>query len=86
MITRRTPRPQRASQRGRYWSVGAAFWTGCGRFCLAGGGALEPGNADRLLGWSYVELGPLRIRTPSYFLLEREGPIAHVPSHRWPGA
>ncbi len=46
--------------------------------------ALEPGSVERLLGWSYVELGPLRVRTPSYFLLEREGPIAYVPPHRWP--
>lgn len=46
--------------------------------------ALEPGRFDRLLGWSYVELGPFRISTPSYFLLEREGPIAYVPPHPWP--
>lgn len=46
--------------------------------------ALEAGNAERLLGWSYVELGPLRIGTPSFFLLEREGPITYVPAHRWP--
>lgn len=46
--------------------------------------ALEAGSAERLLGWSYVEVGPLRISTPFYFLLEREGPIEHVPPHRWP--
>jgi len=46
--------------------------------------ALEKGSAERLLGWSYVELGPLRIPTPSYFLLEREGPITHIPAHSWP--
>ena len=46
--------------------------------------ALEPGSVERLLGWSYVELGPLRVRTPSYFLLEREGPIQYVPPHAWP--
>jgi hypothetical protein len=46
--------------------------------------ALEKGSAERLLGWSYARFGPLRIPTPSYFLLEREGPIEHVPAHRWP--
>ncbi len=37
--------------------------------------ALEPGRADRLLGWMYLELGGVRARTPSFFLLEREGPL-----------
>jgi hypothetical protein len=39
--------------------------------------ALEPGSVDLLLGWSYLELGPLRISTPSYFSLERDGPLTH---------
>lgn len=34
--------------------------------------ALEAGAIDFLLGWSYLEMGPLRIRTPSFFTLERE--------------
>lgn len=37
--------------------------------------ALEPGSADLLLGRSYLAVGPARIPTPSYFLLEREGPL-----------
>jgi hypothetical protein len=41
--------------------------------------ALEPGSADRLLGWSYVSLGPARVRTPSFFLLERGEPLRHAP-------
>jgi hypothetical protein len=40
--------------------------------------ALEPGNADRLLGWSYLDLGRFRVGTPSYFLLERHAPIRRV--------
>lgn len=36
--------------------------------------ALEPGNPERLLGWSYVALFG-GISTPSYFLLERVGPV-----------
>jgi hypothetical protein len=35
--------------------------------------AIEAGAVDLLLGWSYLEMGPLRIRTPSFFTLEREG-------------
>ncbi len=38
--------------------------------------ALEPGSVDRLLGWSYVDLG-FSVGTPSYFLLERLGPLDH---------
>jgi hypothetical protein len=37
--------------------------------------ALAPGRTDLLLGWSYLELGPLRVRTPSFFTLEREGTL-----------
>jgi len=40
--------------------------------------ALEEGNADRLLGWSYADLGFTRVGTPSFFLLEREHPIDYV--------
>jgi hypothetical protein len=40
--------------------------------------ALEPGNPELLLGWSYVALGG-GISTPSYFLLEREKPLDHAP-------
>lgn len=40
--------------------------------------ALDPGSADRLLGWTYLDLGALRVGTPSYFLLERHGPLREV--------
>ncbi|HEY6032674.1 MAG TPA: hypothetical protein VIV58_00405 [Kofleriaceae bacterium] len=38
--------------------------------------ALELGSARVLLGRSDVALGPARLATPSYFVLEREGPLA----------
>lgn len=41
--------------------------------------ALEPGSVDRLLGWTYLDLGLTRVSTPSFFLLEREGPLSYVP-------
>lgn len=40
--------------------------------------ALVAGSADHLLGWSYFEVGPFRIPTPSYFLLIRDCPITYV--------
>jgi hypothetical protein len=40
--------------------------------------AVAAGSADLLLGWSYLELGPMRVATPSFFTLERGGPIGHV--------
>jgi hypothetical protein len=41
--------------------------------------ALQPGDASALLGFTYVAVGPLRIETPSFFLLEREGPLSYTP-------
>lgn len=38
--------------------------------------ALEPGSVDRLLGWSWLDLG-VALSTPSYFLLERQIPLDH---------
>ncbi len=38
--------------------------------------ALEVGSARVLLGRSDVALGPARLPTPSYFVLEREGALA----------
>lgn len=38
--------------------------------------ALEPGNTDVLLGWTYLDLGIVRVPTPSFFLLERWAPVA----------
>ena len=40
--------------------------------------ALEAGSTERLLGWTYLDLGVRRVGTPSFFLLEREGPLGHV--------
>jgi len=37
--------------------------------------ALQAGSVELLLGWSYLAIGPAKIPTPSYFLLERAGPI-----------
>jgi hypothetical protein len=42
--------------------------------------ALEPGNSDLLLGVSAVALPGLCVKTPSWFLLEREAPVKHVPA------
>lgn len=38
--------------------------------------ALEAGSVELLLGRSDLALGPARLRTPSYFVLEREGALA----------
>lgn len=40
--------------------------------------SLDPGRVDRLLGWSYVDLGRWQVGTPSYFLLEKDGPLTHT--------
>lgn len=37
--------------------------------------ALAPGDARLLLGWTYLEVGPLRVGTPSFFTLERTDPV-----------
>lgn len=39
--------------------------------------AVNEGSVDLLLGWSYLEIGPLHLGTPSFFALEREGPLTH---------
>lgn len=45
--------------------------------------ALHAGSVELLLGWSYLAIGPARVPTPSYFLLERDGPLtAPVPAPR----
>lgn len=40
--------------------------------------ALHRGSVELLLGWTYVELGPLRLSTPSYFALVPERPLTHI--------
>lgn len=42
--------------------------------------ALQPEDPTVLLGWSFAELGPLRLPTPSYFLLLRWRPVDFVPA------
>lgn len=39
--------------------------------------AVEEGRDDLLLGWTYLRLVGLPISTPSYFILERGGPLTH---------
>ena len=41
--------------------------------------ALNPDDPSLLFGWSYVHLGRA-VWTPSYFVLQAEGPITHVPA------
>jgi hypothetical protein len=41
--------------------------------------ALEPGSADALLGVSFVAVAGAAVLTPTWFTLEREHPLAHVP-------
>lgn len=41
--------------------------------------ALEPGSADRLLGVSVAAVGSFFVETPTWFLLEREHRLTHVP-------
>ena len=41
--------------------------------------ALSKGSYDELIGVSYLVVGGLCIETPTYFTLEREHPITHVP-------
>ncbi len=42
--------------------------------------ALNPGDASLLLGWSYADVLGVLVPTPSFFVLEREGPIGYVPT------
>jgi len=42
--------------------------------------AVHAGRCDLLLGWSYVDLGFAKVGTPSFFSLERDGPLSHVAS------
>lgn len=41
--------------------------------------ALSPGDPTELLGVSYLVVGGRCVETPTYFTLEREAPIEHVP-------
>jgi hypothetical protein len=40
--------------------------------------AVEPGSAELLLGWTYLRVAGRSIGTPSFFALQREGPLDHV--------
>jgi hypothetical protein len=48
--------------------------------------AVEAGSADLLVGVSYLALGGLCLETPTYFVLEREHRIEHVPAALRPRA
>ena len=39
--------------------------------------AVDEGSSKLLLGWSYMDLGLFRMRTPSFFLLVFDGPLMH---------
>ena len=39
--------------------------------------AVNPGSAQLLLGWSYLDLGRYQVGTPSFFSLERDVPLTH---------
>ena len=76
-------RPPKSADRGlmiHYELGGNAPWDGI-RLLRDPLVALAPGSVDRLLGWSYLDLG-VSCPTPSYFLLERLGPLDHL---AWPG-
>jgi hypothetical protein len=40
--------------------------------------AVNPGDPTLLLGWSYLDLGAVKLRTPSFFTLERHCPRTHL--------
>jgi hypothetical protein len=40
--------------------------------------ALEEGSAERLLGWSYLDIAGRHVKTPSFFYLERDMPLSHT--------
>lgn len=42
--------------------------------------AVNPGSADLLLGWTYVDLGGPRLGTPSFFSLQRGDRLRYVPN------
>ena len=37
--------------------------------------AIKAGDASQLLGWSYLQIGPKQVRTPSFFLLSHPKPL-----------
>lgn len=40
--------------------------------------ALVPGSVELLLGWTYLRVAGMNLPSPSFFLLEREGPLSRV--------
>lgn len=48
--------------------------------------AVNPGSAELLLGWSYLDFGWVRVPTPSYFVLARDMPLSHRVLPARPGA
>ena len=41
--------------------------------------ALHPDDPSLLLGWTYLDLGLTQVGTPSFFSLQRSGPLSRVP-------
>ena len=41
--------------------------------------AVNPGDSSLLLGWTYLDVGVAQVPTPSFFTLERRGPVEYVP-------
>ncbi len=76
---RRMPRPWDQALYLEYNTAGntlsdPARWAGCPLV------AVNLGNADLLLCWDFLQLGPLQIPTPSYWSLERVGRLSHQAS------
>jgi hypothetical protein len=77
-------RPWRArTRRGRTWTFGHFAVVRDGERTVLDYGvirdplvALEAASVELLLGRSDLVVGPMRVATPSYFVLEREGPLA----------
>lgn len=60
-----------------YGNAGNAFFD-VARFMGAPIVSLDGDRADLLLGWEFLELGPLRIGTWAFWSLERDEPLRHV--------
>jgi len=41
--------------------------------------AVNAGDPTLLLGWSYLDFGVFQASTPSFFTLQKSGPLSHVP-------
>lgn len=71
---RRMPVPGRPAVLLDYGAGENAWWDPM-RFVRDPLVAVNEGDVSLLLGCMYIEVGPLRIRTPSFFTLEHDGPL-----------